>query len=140
MLSVASLILTILALLVLIIFIGSLYAFFYAIFQFIFSSGDADKVKSWWNSIRYMALGIMFTLTILFVFPILLKKASVPGYQYYTASNIFARVGKITGGLLSLGQEAFDTYSDGAVLREWLYDGTDWTLEPQQGGFADLEL
>jgi len=54
--NVAQLVLVSLALLVIIIFIGALYAFFYAIFQFIFSAGDPEKIKKARNSIRYMIL------------------------------------------------------------------------------------
>jgi ABC-type Fe3+ transport system permease subunit len=95
--SIATMILTILALLVIIIFVGSIYAFFYAIVTFIFSAGDPEKIKKAWNSIRYMILGVVMTLIVLFMFPIILKKAKVPGYEFYTASNIFSQVSFITG-------------------------------------------
>jgi len=67
--------LSLLAIVIILIFVGSLYAFFYAIFLFIFSSGDAEKIKKAWNSIRYMILGIVLTIAILFLFPVVLSKA-----------------------------------------------------------------
>lgn len=117
--SIANLILMILAFLVIIIFVGALYAFFYAIFQFIFSAGDPEKIKKAWNSIRYMILGIVFTLVILFFFPIILKKAKIPGHEFYTANNIFAKVSQITGWFINLWKDAVKTYENGGSLGEW---------------------
>lgn len=108
--NIGEIVLYILALLVLIIFIGSLYAFFYAIITFIFSAWDAEKIKKAWNSIRYMILWIVLTLFVLFLFPVILKRSKVPWYDMYSASNIFEKVSKITWWLLDLGWEAISTY------------------------------
>lgn len=124
--SIPKVILTVLALLVIIIFVGALYAFFYAIFQFIFSAGDPEKIKKAWNSIRYMILGIILTLIVLFFFPIILKKAKIPGNEYYTANNIFAQVSKITGWFVNLWKDAVTTYQNGWSIGEW------WILIPKE--------
>jgi hypothetical protein len=60
-------ILFILALAILIVFLGCIYAFFSAIFLFIFSKGEDAKVKAAWNSIRYMILGVFLTIMLLFL-------------------------------------------------------------------------
>lgn len=117
--SISLMILTILALLVILIFIGSIYAFFYAIITFIFSAGDPEKIKKAWNSIRYMILGIVMTLMVLFIFPIILKKVQVPGYEYYTASNIFSQVSVITWWFLNLWKEAADQYQQWTISPTW---------------------
>lgn len=146
--SIANMILTILSLLVILIFIGSIYAFFYAIITFIFSAGDPDKIKKAWNSIRYMILGIVMTLTVLFLFPLILKKVKIPGYEYYTANNIFSQVSAITWGLLNLWKEAADQYQQwtinpgGAVSNPWANNEnnpTDTPL-PTDDDYAELEL
>lgn len=83
--------LTILALIVIIIFWGAIYAFIYAIFLFIFSKWDENKIKKAWNSIRYAILWIILMIFLLFVFPIIFKKLHIPGYKIYTAENIFKK-------------------------------------------------
>jgi uncharacterized BrkB/YihY/UPF0761 family membrane protein len=104
------LILTIISLLVLIIFGGSIYAFFYAIFLFIFSAGDPEKIKKAWNSIRFMILGIILTLSFLFIFPIIFKRMKLPGYEMYTASNVFSHASYLLRSLIGFGSEAIQEY------------------------------
>jgi cbb3-type cytochrome oxidase subunit 3 len=43
----------VLASLVLLVFIGVVYAILYAVIMFIFSGGNEEKIKKAWNSIRY---------------------------------------------------------------------------------------
>ena len=87
--SVESLVLTIISGLIIVIFVGSIYGFFRSIFLFIFSGGDQAKIKQARNGIRFMVIGIFLTLLFLFIFPIIFKKLELPGYQAYTAQNIF---------------------------------------------------
>jgi hypothetical protein len=65
--SAEDIILFILAIAILLIFIGCIYAFFHAIFLFIFSKGEETKVKAAWNSIRYMIIGLFLTIMLLFL-------------------------------------------------------------------------
>ena len=51
-----SIVLTVLAVLILAVSLGCLYAFVRAIIGFIFSHGDAEKIKKAWSSIRFMIL------------------------------------------------------------------------------------
>ena len=99
-----SIVLTILALVVLIICIGCIYAFIYAIFFFIFSHGEEEKKKSAWDSIRYMIIGIILTIFLLTVFPIILKGLKVTGYEEYNAKNVFTRAGDIIDQLFKFGK------------------------------------
>ncbi len=87
--------LTAFAVLVLIILWGCIYALLVAIFRFVFAWWDADKVKSAYNSIRYMIIGLLFTAFLLFIFPLLFKLIQIPDYEFFTARNIFARVWEI---------------------------------------------
>ncbi|PZM87566.1 MAG: hypothetical protein DLD55_00600 [candidate division SR1 bacterium] len=88
---------------VLIISGGCIYAFLRAIFLFIFSKGDEKEIKSAWSSIRYMILGMFFTVMLLFVSPTLLKFMNVQGADKYTPKAIFTYMGKILGHIGKLG-------------------------------------
>lgn len=109
-------ILTVLAILIIIIFAGSIYSLFRAIFEFIFSNGDNDKIKKARNNIRYTIIGIIITLLLLFAFPLLFKQMRVSGYQYYSAQNIFNRasliIRKILGGGADGTADIFTPTSD----------------------------
>ena len=74
-------VLYILGAIVLIICWGCIYAFFRAIFLFIFSKGDDKEIKAAWSSIRYMILGLFFTVMILFISPTLLKFMNLQGAE-----------------------------------------------------------
>jgi hypothetical protein len=58
---------------------------------FIFSNGDEEKKKSAWNSIRYMIIGVIMTIFLLTVFPVIFRQLKVSGYEVYTAKNVFER-------------------------------------------------
>lgn len=103
-------VLTILAFLVIIIFWGSLYAFFFSIFQFVFSSWDTEKIKKAWNSIRFMILWIFMTLVFLFIFPIIFRKLEVPWYEAYTARNIFQESTNLIQAFFLFWWEAVQDY------------------------------
>lgn len=91
----ADVILFVFALIVLIVLIWCIWAFFYAIFLFIFSRWDDSKVKSAWNSIRYMIIGLFLTVMILFMGPLILKLFRVQNPENYSAKYIFVKVGNI---------------------------------------------
>lgn len=82
---------------------GCIYAFFRAIFLFIFSKGDEKEIKAAWSSIRYMILGLFFTVMLLFVSPTLLKFMNVQGADKYTPKAIFTYMGKILSKIGGLG-------------------------------------
>lgn len=89
--------------LVLVICWGCIYAFFRAIFFFIFSKGDEKQIKAAWDSIRYMILGMFLTVMLIFVSPSLLKFMHLQGAENYTPRQIFTYMGKILGYLWKLG-------------------------------------
>jgi ABC-type Fe3+ transport system permease subunit len=85
----ANVILSILAIMVLLVFVGIVYAVVYSVFMFIFSWWNEEKIKKAWNSIRYAILWLILTLFILFAIPWFLRTIKVPWYKNYTAWNIF---------------------------------------------------
>lgn len=103
----------VLAVLVLIIFWGSIYAFFYAIFLFIFSAWDAEKIQKAWNSIRYMILGIIFTIMLLFVFPVILSRVWLSSAEKFKAQNIFNTAIQIVEYIFTFGGESIKMYREG---------------------------
>ena len=95
-------VLTILAILVLMIFLGCIFSFVVSIWIFVTSGEDNTKRAKAWASIRYMILWLVFTIIFLFVFPIIFQKIWVKWYQYYSAKNIFIRSGEIVRWLTDL--------------------------------------
>lgn len=104
-----NMLLTVLALIVLVICGWCVYAFVHAIFLFIFSQGDEEKKKSAWNSIRYMIIGIILTIFLLTIFPVIFNQLKVTGYEVYTARNVFDRAGEIINKLFEFGKVVRDT-------------------------------
>lgn len=91
----ADVILFIFALIVLVILVWCIWAFFYAVFLFIFSRWDDSKVKSAWNGIRYMIIGLFMTVMLLFMWPTLLRVFRMQNSDMYSAKYIFVKVGNI---------------------------------------------
>lgn len=108
--TIQDIILTVLAILIIIIFAGAIYSLFRAIFQFIFSDGKDEVIQKAIKNIRFTIMGIIVTLILLFVFPILFKQMKVSGYQYYTAQNIFDRAGLIIKRIMGIGSEGFGDF------------------------------
>ena len=88
-------VLTIIAIVVIMIFVWSIYAFLRAILLFIFSHGDTAKIKKARDAIRYMIIWLILSIVFLFIFPIIFQKAHVRWYEYYSAKNIFLRAGEL---------------------------------------------
>jgi len=97
-----NIILTVFALIIIAIVIGCIYTFVRAIFLFVFSSSKEENKKKWWNSIRFMIIGIIFTIVLLFLLPFLFKIMSVPGYQKYTPQNFFGKAWDLINGAFKL--------------------------------------
>jgi len=91
----ADVILFIFAVIVLIVLVWCIWAFFYAIFLFIFSRWDDSKVKSAWNSIRYMIIWLFLTVMLLFMWPTMLKMFRMTNSDNYSAKYIFVKIGNI---------------------------------------------
>jgi len=107
-----SIILTILAVLILVVALGCLYAFIRAIIWFIFSHGDTEKIKKSWSSIRFMILGISLTISLLFVFPLVFRWMKVPNSEEYSAKNIFFRAGEVIRWLSNMWEWVTEFQND----------------------------
>lgn len=100
--SIQNLILIILALVIISISAWSIYAFIRAIFLFIFSQGKEEKIKKAWNSIRFMIMGIFFTVFLLFMFPTIFKRMWLENHEEYSAKNIFNKAWELINKTLQL--------------------------------------
>lgn len=84
-------ILTIFAVIVLIVFAWCLVTFVRAIFFFIFSQAKEENKKKWWNSIRFMIIGLILTFLLLFLVPTILRFMNVPDYKNYSIIKVFRK-------------------------------------------------
>jgi len=85
----SNIILSLFAILTLLVFVWVIYAVLYAVFMFIFSWGNEEKIKKAWSSIRYAILWFILTLVALIAVPWFLRAIRVPWYNQYTSENIF---------------------------------------------------
>ena len=97
----ADVILFVFALIVLVILVWCIWAFFYAVFLFLFSRWDDSKVKSAWNGIRYMIIWLFMTVMLLFMWPTLLRLFRMRNADTYSAKYIFVKVGQIVSCIWS---------------------------------------
>ena len=116
-------ILTVLALVVLLVIVWCIYTFIRAIIMFIFSHNKEENKKKWRNSIRFMIIGVILTIVLLFLIPVVLKRMKVEKYDTYTPTNIFSRAGELVTGLFNLGNFIKQSQTNSEYRGE-LYDGT----------------
>ena len=100
--SIQNLILIVLALVIIFISAWSIYAFIRAIFLFIFSQWKEEKIKTAWNSIRFMIMGIFLTVFLLFMFPTIFKRVWLDNYEEYSAKNIFNKAWELLNKTLQI--------------------------------------
>ncbi len=121
--SVESFIITILAILVIVILVGAIYAFIRSIGLFIFSHWEAEEKKKARNWIRFMIIWIMLTIVLLFFFKYILKFLWVSTFEDYSAENIFARVSELLSNLLNFGKNVASDWFNNS-WNEGLQDST----------------
>ena len=56
-----------------------------------------------------MIIGVILTIFLLTVFPVVFKQLKVTGYEVYTAKNVFERAWEIVNKLFQFGQIVRDT-------------------------------
>lgn len=106
--SVEDIIQTILAILVIVIFLGAVYALIRSILLFIFSHGDTENKKKARNWIRFMIIGLILTVILLFLFQYILKYIGVESYEQFSASKIFEKVQSIINSVIGMGKGISD--------------------------------
>lgn len=121
--SIEDIILTILAILVILILVGTIYSIVLAIIQFVFSNGDDGKIKKAWNAIRYAILGLIMTVLLLFIFPIIFQKIGAQSIGNYTARAILQRAMNV--GSAILGGGSFRNSSSSIQLNDSSYGTSD---------------
>ncbi len=114
-----NIVLTILSILVLAVALWAIYAFIRAIIMFIFSHGEAEKIKKAWSSIRFMILWIFLTVILLFVFPLIFKRMRVPNPEEYSAKNIFVRAGEVVRWLTNMWEWIKEFQTDKQARIPW---------------------
>ena len=120
--SLENIILTILAIVIIIIVVGCIYTFIRAIFLFVFSNSKEENKKKWRNSIRFMIIGILFTIVLLFLCPVLFKAMNVPGYQNYTPQNIFGKAWELINKAFQLWNFIQKSQTDNQFRGNLYYD------------------
>jgi len=95
-------ILTVLAIVVIIVLVGCIYTFIRAIILFVFAHNKEENKKKWRNSIRFMIIGIILTIFLLIMVPVVLKWMKVPAYETYKTINIFNRVWELINKVFDL--------------------------------------
>lgn len=134
-------ILTIFAIIVLIIFVWCLVTFVRAIFFFIFSQAKEENKKKWWNSIRFMIIGLVLTFLLLFLVPTILRLMNVPDYKNYSIVKVFRKSSELMWKVFDLwniikesqelnqyrGQFYYDTDSS-STQPSWLWSSSDFEL------------
>jgi len=100
--SISEIILFILAAVVILIAIWSIFSFIRAIFFFIFSQWKEEKIKKAWNSIRYMIIWIILTVALLYLFPLIFKLIGLENYDKYSAKSIFNKAWTILSNVFEL--------------------------------------
>ena len=117
--SVEWLVLTLISLLLIVIFWWAIYGFFKSIYVFIFSWAEDDKRKEARNGIRYMILGIFFTLMFLFIFPVLFKKFWLQNHEKYSAQNILSHTSKLLWAILNFWKEVATGWNPYQISPGW---------------------
>lgn len=129
-------ILTVLALVVLLVLIGCIYTFIRAIILFVFSHNKEENKKKWWNSIRFMIIGVVLTIALLFLIPTVLKWMKVPEYNTYTPKNIFSRAGQLVNLAFGLG-DVIKQSQEGSEYRGDMYYKLDSSDTSPSEAFSD---
>ncbi|HKL44494.1 MAG TPA: hypothetical protein VJ892_04445 [Candidatus Absconditabacterales bacterium] len=120
--AIQNVILIILAIVIIAISIGSIYAFIRAILLFIFSQGKEEKIKKAWNSIRFMIMGIFLTVVLLFMFPLVFKRMGLEDYEEYSAKNIFNKAGELLEKTLQIKDVVKESQEENQYRDQLYYD------------------
>lgn len=126
--TVSDIILFVLAVMVILIAAGCIFAFVRAIFFFIFSQWKDEKIKKAWNSIRYMVIGIIFTVILLYLFPLVFRWIWLENYERYTAKSIFTKAGSILSSVFELKDVIKESQEMNMYNWQLYYDTTDLKL------------
>ncbi len=108
--SIAMMLQTVIALVVIAVFVMAIASFIMAIRDFIKSEWEEAEKKKWRNRIRFMMIGILLTIVFLILFPLFLRQLWVMDYEMFSAPNIFNRVGNLLNYIFSLWSQVQEFY------------------------------
>lgn len=114
--SIAMMLQTVIALVVIAVFVMAIISFLMAIRDFIRSEWEEAEKKKWRNRIRFMMIGVILTIVFLIIFPLFLKQLWVINYEIFTAPNIFNRVGQILNYTLTLWSQIQNFYWSNSTI------------------------
>lgn len=126
--SIEDIILTILAILVILILVWTIYSIIRAIIQFVFSNGETDKIKKARNGIRYTIIGMIITVLLLFLFPIIFQKIWSQNPAAYSANAILERAMRLTKRLLRIWTPTTSTWAPWSL--DWGYSNPSYSENP----------
>lgn len=115
-------ILTAFAIIVIIVFVWCLYTFVRAIFFFIFSQSKEENKKKWWNSLRFMIIGLILTFFLLFLIPTILRFMNIPDYKNYSIVKVFRKSSELMWKFFSLGSIIRDSQEQNQYRWQFYYD------------------
>ena len=138
----ADVILFVFALIVLIVLVWCIWAFFYAVFLFIFSRWDDWKVKSAWNGIRYMIIWLFMTVMLLFMWPTILRLFRLQNAETYSAKYIFVKVGQIVSCIWTWVVAVIKDYPNNNPFgsNDDLYGTTQYVWEPSEWSIVIIPM
>ena len=138
----ADVILFVFALIVLIVLVWCIWAFFYAVFLFIFSRWDDSKVKSAWNGIRYMIIWLFMTVMLLFMWPTILRLFRLQNAETYSAKYIFVKVWNIVSCIWTWIASVIKDYPNNNPFgsNDDLYGTTQYVGEPSEGNIVVIPM
>ena len=128
-------VLTVLACVVLAVFVWCIYTFIRAIFFFIFSGAKDENKKKWWSSIRFMIIGVILTIVLLFLVPTVLRWMNVPDYTIYSPRNIFGKAGDIMNSVFRLGNIVQKSQLNNQYNGNMYFDSTPAVQQPSSAGY-----
>jgi hypothetical protein len=70
-----------------------------------------------------MIIGVVLTIVLLLLVPVVLRRMKVPKYDVYTPKNIFSRAGELINGLFNLGNVIKQSQTNSEYRGE-LYDSS----------------
>lgn len=119
-----NIILTILAVVVLLVIVWCVYTFIRSILLFVFSASKEENKKKGWNAIRFMLIGVILTVILLFLFPTIFRLMNVPSYDIYTPKNIFNKAGELINQAFKLGDIIKQSQKNNEFRGNLYYDTT----------------
>jgi len=69
-----------------------------------------------------MIIGVILTIVLLFLVPVVLRVMKVSKYEVYTPSNIFSRAGELVNGLFNLGNVIKQSQESNQYRGDLYYD------------------